>query len=300
VSGAVVPNPEPNTPSSPIFSSVLAIHFGDHFVERRTDGFTLTLTHQQALAEGKRVRLSNGDGDKITLELVANFPNFTPNPLPGLPNNVRSTNPFDLVLVRDSNGRDRDKGRHDDDKDRCETDQVYVTDGGQNLIWKVDVNSGAFSMLAVFPPVANPVTGIGGPFVEAVPTGIAHFRDELLVTLFRGFPFPLGASVVERVDPLTGNHAPFITELKSAIDVIPLRRHHDSDFLVLQHDSFGPPPFPTFSSPGLLLRFETPVGSSVIIADCLTRPTSMALNRRTGNVYITELGGNVVSIPVLP
>ena len=273
-----IPNPNP---SSPIFSSLLAIHFSAN-VEKRTSGFTLSFAHQQALAAGEQVRLSNGGGDKVTIELVANFPDFTPNPLPFFQPNIRISNPFDLVAVGN---------------------QLYVTDGGMNLVWQVDINSGAFSALATFPPIRNPLFGtIGGPFIQAVPTGIAYSDGQLLVTLFTGFPFPPGASVVEQIDPLTGDHAPFITGLKTAIDVLPITEGGDTDYLVLQHSS-GPGPF--FSGPGLLLRFETPSAPPSVIANCLSRPTSMTLDEKTGTLYVTELttmpsNGRIVAIPVAP
>src|ERR1700694_4287564 len=67
--GTSVPNPNP--PSSPIFSSVLAIHFSS-YVERNTTGFTLTSANHQALANGEIVTLSNGGADRITVKLIAN------------------------------------------------------------------------------------------------------------------------------------------------------------------------------------------------------------------------------------
>jgi hypothetical protein len=296
--GGVIPNPA--GVSSPIFSSVLAIKFGDDFVERKTAGFTLSLADHQDLAAGERVRLSNGGGDKITVQLVVNFPDFTSNPLSTLANSVRGSNPFDLVAVGD---RDRRDGKdRDDDDDERDGDQLYVTDGGQNLVWRIDVNSGAFSILSVFPLIPNPLAPLVGPFVEAVPTGIAYDDGKLLVTLFRGAPFPPGTSVVEQIDPLTGSHfdpltgihIPFIIGRKTAIDVLPISNHHDTDYLVLQHASAGP----FFGSPGLLLRFETPTDPPVVITNCLTRPTSMALDERTDTLYISELAGRIVKVSV--
>jgi hypothetical protein len=292
--GTAIANP---TPSSPIFSSVLAIRFG-HRLERNTAGFTLTPANQQALANGERVQKSNGGGDQISIKLIANFPNFFPEPSPEVPGNVRGSNPFDLVVVESR----RDHDRHD--KDDNEDDQVYVTDGGRNLIWKVNPESGAFSILAVFPQVSNPL--FGPPFIDAVPTGIAYSNGRLLVTLFRGFPFPPGTSVVAEVSLLTGNPTPLISGLKSAIDVLPLRSHRDIDHLVLQHASIGP----FFDSPGLLLRFETPAGPPEVVANCLTLPTSMALDSRNGTIYVTELtpmppglpvvSGRIVTVPFAP
>ncbi len=259
--GIAFANPNP---SSPIFSSVLALHFSAN-VERNTAGFALSFAQQVALANGQKVTLSNGGGDKLTVELIANFPNFTPNPPPA--GNVRGSNPFDLVVVGN---------------------QIYVTDGGQNSVWQVDLATGAFSTLVTFANVPNTLfPGFGPPTSEAVPTGIAYADGRLLVTLFTGFPFPPGASRVEQVDPSTGAITPFISGRKTAIDVLPIREGSDTDHLVLQHASpFGP----FFPPPGLLLRFETPAGPPTTVANCLTRPTSMTLDEKTGTLYITELG----------
>lgn len=279
IPGTAIPNPA--GPSSPIFSSILAIHFGV-IVERRTEGFTLSSADQQALADGALVRLSNGRGDRIIVELVANFPDYTPNPLPFFADNVRGSNPFALVGVGD---------------------QLYVTDGGQNAVWQVDANTGAFSALTIFPTIPNPFfnplpppPSIGGPVVEAVPTGITYSDGQLLVTLFRGFPFPPGASQVVAVDPLTGAQTPSITGLKSAIGVLPVTESGDTDYLVLQHVSNAGP---FLEGPGLLLRFATPGGAPTLIADCLNRPAAMTLDERTGTAYVAELvGGRVVKLTI--
>jgi hypothetical protein len=275
--GVAVANP---APSSPIYSSILALHFSAN-VEQNTTGFTLTLAHQFALAAGQTVTLSNGN-QKLTVELIANFPNFTPNPPP--PGNVRGSNPFDLVVVGN---------------------QIYVTDGGQNSVRKVNIASGAFSTLVTFPNVPNTLFPFGPPTSEAVPTGIAYADGQLLVTLFTGFPFPPGASRVEQVDPSTGAHSALITGRKTAIDVIPLEFGNDTDYLVLQHASpFGP----FFPPPGLVLHFETPAGPPTTVAACLMRPTSMVLDEKTDTLYVTELGpagppagpSRVVSVPFAP
>jgi len=270
--GTTVPNPDPI--SSPIFSSVLAIHFSAA-VEKTTTGFTLTPADQQALAGGQKVTLSNAPDDQLTVEVVADFPDFTPNPLPFFPDNIRLSNPFDLVLV---------------------ADRAYVTDGGQNMVRRVDLPTGAFSTLAAFPNVPNPLfPALGPPTVEAVPTGVRYSDGQLLVTLFRGFPFPPGTSQVQAVDPATGDQTPFITGLKTAIDVIAVGEGNDPVYLVLQHASG-----PIFGQPGLLLGFATPAGPSVVLANCLARPTSMVLDEATGTVYVTELiGGRILRMPLV-
>ncbi len=270
--GTSLPNPDPL--SSPIFSSILAVHFSSH-VENTTEGFTLSLADQEALADGEEVKLSNGDGEKATVELIADFPNFIPNPIGPVPGNVRLSNPFDLVAVGD---------------------HLYVTDGGRNLVWKVDIETGAFSELAAFPPIPNPLP-IGPPVVEAVPTGIRYSDGQLLVALFRGAPFPPGESDIEQIDPVTGSHSSFIGGLKTAVDVIPIREGGDTDWLVLQHASAGP----FFGSPGSLLRFETPDGAPTVVVDCLSRPSSMAIDEKTGTLFIAEpFEDRIVTVSVAP
>lgn len=272
IPGTTIPNPA--GPSSPIFSSVLAIQFSAN-AENTTTGFTLTPANQQALAAGQTVTLSHSAGDRITIRLVANFPNFVPFPLPFFPPNVQLSNPFQLLAVED---------------------ELYVTDGGRNLVWHIDLLTDSFSPLVSFPPIPNPAfPAAGGPSLDAVPTGIASFGDQLLVTLFRGFPFPPGVSTVEEINPLTGSDTPFITGRRTAIGVLPLVGDH-TDFLVLEHTSG--PLLPPFSGPGMLLRFEDPAGPPDVIASCLTRPTSMTFDKKTSTLYVSELGGRLVRIPI--
>jgi hypothetical protein len=258
--------PNPNV-SSPIFSSVLSIHFSAN-VERTTRGFTLSQADQQALAGGARVILSNGGGDTIEIELVADFPDYVPDPLPGNPQIVRGSNPFALDLAGD---------------------QLYVTDGGRNHLWQVDVPSGGISVLAVFPPIVpNPVGGFA-PVLEAVPTGITFADGALLVTLFRGAPFPAGTSSVVRVDAATGAPSTLIGNLRTAIGVVSAR----DGYYVLQHSS-GPGLF--FGAPGVVLRFADPSGPAQTLVNCLTRPTAMWLDESSGTVYVIEFGGRLVAL----
>jgi hypothetical protein len=99
-------------------------------------------------------------------------------------------------------------------------------------------------------------------------------------------------SQVQAIDPVTGAQTPFIVGLKTAIDVLPIKDGDDVDYLVLQHASTGL----FFGGPGLVLRFETPSDQPTIVANCLTRPTSMVLDEKTGTLYVTEFGGRLVSI----
>ena len=284
VPGTSIPNPtEP--PSSPIFSSVLAIHLSTD-AEQATGEFALTLADHLTLARGQVVRLSNGS-QHISVELIAKLPNFTAKPLGTFPANVDLTNPFAIVGVRN---------------------QLYVTDGGQNAVWQIDIPSGAFWKLTEFADIPNPLfPAVGGPFEEAVPTGIAYAGGRLLVTLFSGAPFAPGTSSVTQVF-LNGGQAPLLTGLKTAIGVLAIddeddeaddRRHHDDDddspqYLVLENASAGP----FFNGPGLVLAFAATNQPPMVLANCLTRPTAMTFDRRMHTLYVTDLAGHVVAIPL--
>jgi hypothetical protein len=269
--GTTIPNPA--GASSPIYSSILAIQFSAN-TEKTTDGFVLSSGDQQALANGQTLRLSDGAGNNMTVKLVANFTDYVPFPLPFFAGNVQLSNPFGLVAIED---------------------ELYVTDGGRNRVWQVDLVTGTVSTLVTFPQIPNPLFGIvpaGGPMLDAVPTGIAVNGGQLLVTLFRGVPFPPGTSSVEQIDLATATDTPFITGLKTAIDILPVTETDGTDYLVLQHASAGP----FFGSPGQVKRFETPAGPATVLAACLTRPTSMSLDRQTNTLYVSEFGGRIVAI----
>lgn len=266
-------------PSSPIFNSVLALHFSAN-VEKTTSGFALTPADYALLDSGARLRLNNGHGDKLTVELVVDFPDAVPNPLPFLPPairavNVRNSNPFALELSGN---------------------RLYVVDAGLDAVVAVDLASGDFETLTMFQLLPNPLP-FGPPFIEAVPTSIREHDGQLLVTLFRGFPFPPGAAEVLSVDPDTGGSESFITGLTSAIDVLPVKdKGGDTDFLTLEFTTnlLAQPP-----GPGRLQFFETPAGPSDVIAGCLITPTSMARDPKTGTLFVAELAfGRIVTVDI--
>jgi len=269
--GSIIENP---TPSSPIFSSVLALHFSRE-LENTAGRFSLNFREQNALAHGKKVTVFNHVGEELEIELVANFPDF----LPDTNASVAHSNPFGMVAV---------------------ADHLYVTDGGENKIWQIDLSTRAFKTLTDFPRVTNPLypdPGVGGQNEDAVPTGITYSEGRLLVTLFRGVPFAPNTSVAMQVDPVTGDAKEFITGLTSAIDIKPVRNVlGTTDYLVLQFSSIGP----FLGGPGLVLRFTSRDSPGTVITDHLSSPTSMTLDEKNGTLYVTELGGDIVPITIHP
>ena len=97
-----IPRPEiaNPTPASPIFSSVLAVQFSAS-VEKNTTGVTLSLADHDALKAGQQLVRLDASGKKITIELVADFPDYTPEPLPALATNVRHSHLYGLVANDD-------------------------------------------------------------------------------------------------------------------------------------------------------------------------------------------------------
>ncbi len=268
--GATLVNPA--GPSSPLFGSVLVMHFSAA-TEDRTTGFTMTPAVEAALAKGWPVWLHDSRWNFLFIRMVAKFPNYVPVPLPDVPGNVHVTNPFGVVGVGPS---------------------LFVTDGGRNLAWKVNALTGAASEFAIFPDIPNVLfPRVGGPFQQAVPTGISAENGKLLVSLFRGAPFGTGTSAIVGVDSRSGAQAPLISGLTTAIGVLPLQHGRQRGYLVLENSATGP----FFSGPGTLLQYDDPNGPPTKLADCLNAPTSMTLDRKAGILYVTEEGGNLVGIP---
>lgn len=277
-SGKANPNP-----SSPIFSSLLAIHASAN-VEETTEGFTLTPADHAALKGGAKLTLTNGKGDKLTIELVADFPDFTPEPRPNFADNVRPSNPFGVVV----NGN-----------------LLYVVDASQNLVRVVGGDSGAYTTLATFAPFDHPLP-FGPPKIDPVPDSIRLFGDQLLVPTLTGFPFPPGVAQVKQIDLITGAQQPLIRNLTAAIDVLPVRVPTDenkSDAASVMSnasapDSLGQAHFFVLSfsnnftqnAPGRLLLFDSATDTTpATIAAPLISPTSLARDPRNGDIFITSI-----------
>lgn len=275
-----LPGPVPGTersnaaPSSPIFSSVLAVHFSSD-MEEKTTGVQLTLADHQALKEGEKLKRTDAEGLKMTIELVVDFADYLPEPRPNFPANVRHSHPYGIV------GHDR---------------FLYIVDAGFNRVRRVERRSGAEETLASFPPTPNPQAPVP-PFIENVPTSIRWAGRDLLVTLLSGAPsFLPGYSRVQQVDRRTGDAAPLIAGLSSAIDVIPLRSHgRDESYLTLEFNLTFPVP-----GSGRLQYFPAADASPVILSDCLTTPTSMVFDRKGDRVVIAELATGRLATLELP
>jgi hypothetical protein len=270
--GTEIPNPNPN---SPLFSSVLELRLP--FLS----GFRLNRSDYQ-LQPGDHARLANGETialgffrQRATLRLLANFPDFTPNPRPDVPNNVRASNPFGLVAAGS---------------------KLYVADASQNSLRTVNLADGATETFFTFPPRANPTPP--PPVSEAVPDSLRLFGNKLLVTFLTGFPFPAGLADVRQIDLETGAESQLIGGLRMAMDVLPAAANNAfcHAFYTLEFSTN-----PTANAPGRLQRFNSPGATPTVISNSLISPTSMALHPSSGDLLVTEIfPGRITRISNIP
>jgi hypothetical protein len=268
--GSEMPNPHP---SSPIFSSVLEVHFSAA-MEQRTSGVTLTLADHQALKDGKELILRDAEGQKMTLRLAVDFPDYVSEPMPTFPANVRHCNPYGVV---------------------ADGQYLFVIDAGFNSVRKVDITTGASHTLVAFPRTPNPAP-TGKRLIENVPTSIHPAGGQLLVTLLSGAPaFLPGFSQVWQVDPDSGAAGPLVEGLSSAIDTLPLPQEQNfQSLLTLEYDLNFPK-----SGPGRLQFFATPTSIPSVVSACLVTPSSMVYDANSGQLVFVQLGtGQLLALPL--
>jgi len=272
--------PNPQGPSSPILSSVLAVRLSTP-IEDLASGFTLTLDDHFEISHGRRVTLTNSEGETAGIRLVHDFRDLVRDPV----TNVRRFNPFGIAL--DPRGR-----------------VAWVVDSSQDSLERVSLRTDRDVRVLKFDPVPNPLPfgpplvdplPFGPPLVDPVPTSVRLFRGGLLVSLETGFPFGQGVAAVLRVDLREGTTEEFIGGLTQALDVLPVRgRGPGTEIFVveLSLDLLSVPP-----APGRLLRFTDPAGPPEILADTLAGPTSVAVDPVAGEAFVTEVfTGNVVRV----
>lgn len=266
--GSEVPNP---AISSPLMSSLLAAEF-DMDGAGLSGGFSLPREAHDRIAQGEVVTLLNARGERCRLWRVADFPNYLPEPRPDSPANVRVSNPFGLV---------GNPGRID------------VVDASRNLVWRVTPATGEVTITATFGPVPSAVQP-GPPVVEAVPSSVRAWRDDLVVSYLTGFPFGPGAAHVRRVDRHTGAHEPVATGLQTAVDVLPVSRGRGL-FYVLEFSANY-----LAGAPGRLLRIDEGSGSPTVLATGLRTPVHMDTDPLTGDLLVVEHAADRLVLVTVP
>lgn len=266
-----VPNP---TPSSPLFSTVLRITLPGNY-EHVTSPFVLTLADHATLASGQSVTLTNADGQRLTINMVANLPDYQP--IPGNTASVKQSNLFGIEWWQK---------------------ELYVVDASLNLIYRV-FEDGTFDTFVTFPSRPNP-TPVGPPFIEAVPDSVHRFGNRLIVTLLTGFPFVQGLAEVRAVELKDGGNSVLIEGLTTAIDSLKAGDDDEEVATFAPGDGSG---FYTLEfstnflagAPGRLRFYERPDAAPVNLLTNLVTPTSMARDPATGDLFIVNLGPGTVT-----
>ena len=266
-----IPNP---APSSALFSSVLLLEFPDSAGDMGF-GYALPASAHATLAAGQAVYLRNAEGEFLRVQRLADFPDYVAEPTPAEPRNVRPSNPFGIV------GSDA---------------AITIVDASFNRLWTVAITPtlGAPVALLNFAPVRNTNPGLGPPVSEAVPASIRLAGDDYIVSLLTGFPFGPGAASVWRVSRRTGATERIMSGLQTAIDVLPITPTSDQAYVLEYSTNF------LAGAAGRLLRVDGVRGTSLVIADGLRSPTSLATDTRTGDLFVTEFFANRVMRVLVP
>ncbi len=261
--GAGVPNPEGI--SSPIYSSVLEASFNMD-IDNLGGTFRMTEAAQRTLSEGWPVELSDGIGGVVTLSVLADMPDSVREGI-----GYRFSNPWGLALSND--------GRI-----------LWMTDGSMNALYRIELPSGRIRRVFSFPAQRNPAP-IGPPMVDAVPTSVRVYGEELLVSVLSGFPFNRGQAQVYVVQPGARTANQFIGDLSSAVDIAWRERPGQrTQFWAIE---FSTNQLATPPGPGRLLRYDT--ADPVVVNDQLRAPVSMAIDEAAGRLYVLELSGRLLA-----
>lgn len=266
--GSELPNPNP---ASPIFSSVLELRLPAKG-RLGTVSYQIQTADHTRLANGETVSLGSGLF-RASLRLTANFPDYTPNFRPDVPNNVRPSNPFGIVGAGN---------------------KLYVADAAQNHLRSVNLINGQTEIFRTYPSRPNPLPG--PPFIDAVPDSLRILGNKLLVTFLTGFPFPSGLADVRQIDLESGEESQFIGGLTTAIDVLPVANGFCHSFYTLEISTNL-----SGGAPGRLQRFNSPGGVPTVISSTLISPTSLARHPPSGDLLVTEtFPGRITRISNIP
>jgi len=250
--------------SSPIFISIVEFRFSVD-VDQVGGVFQMTAAHQNALADGATIEMEDGAGAKASVRLLTRFPNSTPEGT-----GYRFSNLWGFAFTGDGTA-------------------LWVIDASQNSLAKVDLTTGRWERLMRFGPTRNP-TPVGPPVLDAVPTSIRVYGDQLLVSFLSGFPFPRGEAKVLAINPESRTVEPFINGLTSNTDIFwRPRAGQRAQFFVLEfsaNQSASP------AAPGRLLRFDGL--EPVVVASDLRAPVNMAFDAATEELFILELSGRIL------
>lgn len=268
--GTIVPNPAGR--SSPVYSSILKATLSRE-VDQVLEPFLLTRADHDTLADGDPVELTNGAGDRMVIELLADFRDNVPDPRMI----YRNSHPYGMTLHPLFPG------------------WLFVADAGMNTVWKVEIATGRARTLVRFPNI--PTGSPGRPFAEAVPTSVRPYGDQLLVTQLSGVPFVPGTARVSIVDPATGATGPFIPWASTAMDIAWEERpglNRPTFYLLEFSAALGQMP----PAPGRIRRWLSL--QEDLFVPALRTPTSMALDSAARALYVTNRSEGTILRVSLP
>jgi hypothetical protein len=265
--GSEIPNPQP---TSSLFSSVLALRFPAS-VDISGGDFVFTSSNYANVASGGKLKTSNSAGERLVADVLVNFRNYADEPRPDLVNNVRASNPFGADIRGNA---------------------LYVADASQNLVFRVDLDTGDSEVLARFAPKPNPLP-FGPPVMEAVPNNVRVFGKQLLVPFLIGFPFAGGSAEVRKVNLANNSQSTFIGGLTSAIDVLPVPGAPGQDqFYTLEFSTDM-----LANAPGRLQFFSSSSAAPVVVAAGLPTPISLARDEQSNTIYVSSIfTGNIFKV----
>ncbi|MBX3282825.1 MAG: ScyD/ScyE family protein [Acidobacteria bacterium] len=260
IGGAQYPT---GTDSSPLFSSVMEVFLPQRF-ESLDSEFHMTMDDQNALAEGRWIRIRNQEGSSIFVRVVANLPDYRPDPTPVHPDAVRASHLFAVEKVGWN---------------------LFVVDASYNMIHKINLFTGNVTPFVEFPNRPNPLFGtIGPPTVEAVPTNIHRVGSHFLVSELTGFPFVPGLADVQSISLWDGTATPFVQGLSSAMDICPVRGPGRSmSYYTIEFSTNQ-----LAGAPGRMQYIDGDGNRSVVVPTLIT-PSSMVRDERTGDIFVTNI-----------
>jgi hypothetical protein len=163
--------------------------------------------------------------------------------------------------------------------------RLIVADAGSNTLLKVK-KSGEIKVLSLFPnrDVPDPFGGTEPIPMQAVPTGVVKGPEgDYFMTQLTGFPFPVGAANVYRIDPKTGDAEVFASGFTNLMDLA-FDKHGTLWVLEIDHDSLLTPnpegAIYSIDADGNATQLELPPGT-------LTHPGGITVGE-DGALYVTN------------
>jgi hypothetical protein len=152
--------------------------------------------------------------------------------------------------------------------------RLIVADAGGNTLLKANRN-GDVEVLSLFP---------NSDGVQAVPTGVVKGPDgDYFMTQLTGFPFPVGAANVYRIDPETGAFEVFASGFTNLMDLA-FDKQGTLWVLEIDHDSLATPnpegAIYSIDESGNRTQLDLPAGT-------LTHPGGITVGR-DGALYVTN------------